>query len=485
MIDLVVGDDIALSVRVRFAPSPTGYLHVGGARTALFNYLFAKKTKGAFILRIEDTDRERSTVEAEKAIMEDLRWLGLHWDEGPYRQTERVDLYRKHAEELVQRGLAYPCYCTEAEIEEMREEMLSLGIAPKYSGRCRNLSESDRKKLESEGRVAAIRFKVPEGGEISFKDIVRGELKFRFSDIGDFVIMRSDGLPTYNFAVVIDDHHMNITHVIRADEHIANTPKQLLIYQAFGWDPPQFAHVSMILGPDRSKLSKRHGAVAISQYRKDGYLPSAMDNYLLLLGWSSPDDREIFSMDEMIELFSLDRLSRNPAIFDINKLRWMNGYYMRKLPLDEVYEQAIPFFLEKGFPMNADWLKKVVAVYREHTSTLREMVEEALPLISFSLPFDSSIEEELKFDHVTQVLKAFLEVFTPYKYKEVSASLAWELLKGVVDRVGLKRGKVLFPLRIALTGRKTGPELYHFIELIGVKEALERAQRVLDYLERR
>ncbi|MDK2871080.1 MAG: nondiscriminating glutamyl-tRNA synthetase [bacterium] len=472
-----------VDVRVRFAPSPTGFLHVGGARTALYNYLFAKKMKGTFILRIEDTDRERSTLEAEKAIMEDLEWLGLLWDEGPYRQTERLSLYKEHALDLLKRGLAYKCYCTESEIEEMREEMLLKGIAPRYNGRCRDLSEEERERFEKEGRKPAIRFKVPGDGEITFEDIVRGHFKFSLADIGDFVIMRSDGIPTYNFAVVIDDHYMGITHVIRADEHIANTPKQLLLYEAFGWKPPQFAHVSMILGPDRSKLSKRHGAVAISQYRRDGYIPEAMNNYLLLLGWSSPDDREIFSMEEMIEAFSLDRLSKSPAVFDIGKLTWMNGHYMRSLPLEKIYEYSLPFFLEKGFSMNEEWLKKVVFVYREHTSTLREMVEEALPLIRFSLPFSSDVEEVLEGEDVPKILEAFLEVFYPFKYKEVSSSEIWELLKEVVSKVGLKRGKVLFPLRVAITGRRSGPELYYIIELIGIKEALRRVQEVLSYIK--
>ncbi|MCX8127376.1 MAG: glutamate--tRNA ligase [Synergistetes bacterium] len=471
-----------MNVRVRFAPSPTGFLHVGGARTALYNYLFAKRMGGSFILRIEDTDRERSTIEAEKSIMEDLKWLGLFWDEGPYRQTERLSLYKEHALELLEKGFAYKCYCTESEIEEMRDEMLLRRIAPKYNGRCKKLSEDEKRRLENEGRVPAIRFKVPESGELIFKDIVRGELRFSLSDVGDFVIMRSDGIPTYNFAVVVDDHYMSITHVIRADEHIANTPKQLLIYQAFGWEPPQFAHVSMILGPDRSKLSKRHGAVSISQYRKEGYLPEAMNNYLLLLGWSPPDEREIFSMDEMMKAFSLDRLSKSPAIFDIGKLRWMNGHYMRNLPLDKVYEYSLPFFLEKGFPMDEGWLKRVVFVYREHTSTLQEMVDEALPLINFSLPLPLEMEETLRDENVPKVLKTFIEVFSPFKYKNVSFSEAWELLKEVVNRVGLKRGKVLFPLRVAITGRKSGPELYYIIELLGVRKALLRVEEVLSYV---
>jgi len=283
----------------------------------------------------------------------------------------------------------------------------------------------------------------------------------------------------------VDDHYMGITHVIRADEHIANTPKQLLLYEAFGWTPPSFAHVSMILGPDRSKLSKRHGAVSISQYRREGYLPEAINNYLLLLGWSSPDDREIFSMEEMIEAFSLDRLSNSPAVFDIGKLRWMNGHYMRSLSLDKVYEYSLPFFLEMGFPMVEEWLKRVVFVYREHTSTLREMVEDALPLVRFSLPLPPDIEEELVKGDVLRVLDAFIEVFSPFKYGELSPSEIWELLKEVVSKVGLKRGKVLFPLRLAITGRRSGPELYHIIELMGVKEALRRVQEISSYIRRK
>ncbi len=472
-----------MSVRVRFAPSPTGYLHVGGARTALFNYLFAKKMGGSFILRIEDTDRERSTVEAEKAIMEDLKWLGLFWDEGPYRQTDRLDIYRKHAEELVKKGLAYPCYCTEREIEKMREEMMKKGMAPRYDGRCRNLSEEERKRLEAEGRVPVLRFRVPDEGEISFNDVVKGKVRFNLSEIGDFIIMRSDGIPTYNFAVVIDDHYMSITHVIRADEHIANTPKQILIYEAFDWTPPEFVHVSMILGPDRKKLSKRHGAVSVGKYREDGYLPEALDNYLLLLGWSSPNDREIFSMEEMIEAFSLDRLSKSPAVFDAGKLRWMNGYYMRNLPLEKVFLYAKPFFRDAGFPDDDVWLKKIVSVYREHTSTLKEMVNEALPLISYSLSEGSELMENLRKEHVPRVLRSFIDTFSPHIGRDLNASDVWELLKDLVKSLGLKTGKVLFPLRIALTGRRSGPELYHFIELIGVEEAIRRARKTLDLLE--
>ena len=299
------------------------------------------------------------------------------------------------------------------------------------------------------------------------------------------MIMRSDGVPTYNFAVVIDDHYMNITHVIRADEHIANTPKQLLIYRAFEWDPPQFVHVSMILGPDRKKLSKRHGAVSVGKYREDGYLPEALDNYLLLLGWSSPDEREIFSMEEMIEAFSLDRLSKSPAVFDAGKLRWMNGYYMRKLPLERIFSYAKPFFQRAGFPDDDVWLKRVVSVYREHTSTLREMVEEAIPLIRYSLSPKDELMKNLRKEEVPNILRSFIELFSPYAERELGATEVWELLRSLVKSLGLKTGKVLFPLRVALTGRRSGPELYHFIELIGIEEAIGRAKRALEMLEER
>jgi len=331
------------NVRVRIAPSPTGYLHVGTAHTALFNWLFARHNKGTFILRIEDTDLARSTKEYEENIIEGLKWLGLYWDEGPYYQTQRLDLYRKYADELLKKGLAYYCYCTPEELEERRKEALAQKKPPRYDRKCLYLSDEERARYEREGRKPAIRLLVPEGKTV-FNDIIRGEIEFNNEDIGDFVIMKSDGIPTYNFAVVIDDYTMGITHVIRGEDHISNTPKQLFIYNAFGWTPPEFAHLPLLLGPDRSKLSKRHGVTSVTEYKKMGYLPQALVNYLALLGWTPEENREIYTVEELIELFDLRRVTKNPGIFDVTKLEWINTQHIRRLSLEELADLTYPFF---------------------------------------------------------------------------------------------------------------------------------------------
>src|SRR5215472_5069892 len=325
-------------VRVRFAPAPTGSLHVGGARTALFNYLFARGRSGTFVLRSEDTDLTRSSVESERVIEDDLHWLGLDWDEGvnrggpygPYRQTERRDRYGLAAARLLETGAAYPCYCTPEELDAERAAAEARGEAPKYSGRCRGLSEAERQAFEREGRKPAIRFQMPER-DVYVEDLVRGSVHFPAGSIGDFVIMKSDGNAAYNFAAVVDDSEMAITHVLRGDEHLPNTPRQVSLYEALGFPLPLFAHVSMILAADHQKLSKRHGATAVSEYREQGYLPQALVNYLVLLGWSPGDDREFFTLDELSQLFALARVSKSPAVFDQAKLRWFNAHYIRAM----------------------------------------------------------------------------------------------------------------------------------------------------------
>jgi len=316
-------------VRVRFAPSPTGHLHIGSARTALFNWLFARKMGGVFILRIEDTDLRRNVDEAFSAILSAMDWLGLHRDEGPYYQSQRLKLYREAVEKLLEEGYAYPCYCLPEELEERRREALKRGEKPMYDRHCRELSAEERERLEREGRKPAIRFKVPLEGKTVFRDIIRGEIEFVNEEIEDFVIMRKDGIPTYNLACVVDDFHMQITHIIRGEDHISNTPKQILLYKALGYPLPQFAHLPMILGPDKSRLSKRHGATSINEYREQGFLPEAMLNFLALLGWSPGGNREIISREEMIEEFSLERVKRHPAIFNYDKLVWLNSHYMK------------------------------------------------------------------------------------------------------------------------------------------------------------
>ena len=337
-------------VRVRFAPSPTGSLHIGGARTALFNLLYARHMGGSFVLRVEDTDTERSTEESAQAIVKGLRWLGLDWDEGPekggeygpYYQSQRLHLYDEAIKKLVDEGKAYYCYCTPEELDERRKAAMAAGKPPKYDGKCRNLTLEERKKLEAEGRKPAIRLKVPQEGQTVVEDLIRGTVVFENYVLDDFIMVKSNGIPTYNFACVIDDTGMNITHIIRAEEHLSNTPKQILVYDALGYEVPQFAHVPMILAPDRSKLSKRHGATSVEEFRDQGYMAQSIINYLTLLGWSPEGNEEIFDLEKSIREFSLDRVNKTAAIYDVKKLAWINGHYMRGLDLDYVTKETIP-----------------------------------------------------------------------------------------------------------------------------------------------
>ncbi|HHW15332.1 MAG TPA: glutamate--tRNA ligase, partial [Firmicutes bacterium] len=379
-----------MSVRVRFAPSPTGYLHVGGARTALFNWLFARHYGGTFVLRIEDTDRERSTEESVQAILDGLTWLGLDWDEGPgvggpygpYFQTQRLESYHAYAEKLVKMGRAYKCYCTPEELEQRRKEALAHGQAPKYDRTCCQLTEAERQRLEAEGRRPVIRFRALDEGETVLDDLIRGRIVFDNSTLDDFVIIKSDGLPTYNFAAVIDDAAMEMTHIIRGDDHISNTPRQIQVYEALGLPLPKFAHVPMILGSDKTRLSKRHGATAIGQYREAGYLPETMVNYLALLGWSLNATETVFSREELIKHFTLERCSKNPAVFDPKKLEWLNGVYIRQSSLERLAELLLPDLLKAGLlteaeaadPARRAYVRKVIALQQTRLRLLTEFV---------------------------------------------------------------------------------------------------------------
>ena len=369
------------NIKVRFAPSPTGPLHIGGARSALFNYLLARRYSGKMVLRIEDTDLERSSRESEENIIESLKWLGLDWDEGPdvggefgpYRQTERLQIYTEMAQKLIDQGMAYRCYCSEEELEEQRQAFIAKGELPRYSGCCRNLTKEQEEKYLSEGRKPVIRSKVPKDQMIIINDMVRGTVNFESNGIGDFVIVKSDGIPTYNFAVTVDDHLMQISHVIRAEEHLSNTPRQILIYEALGWEKPTFAHISLILGKDKTKMSKRHGATSVVQYREQGYLPEAVVNFLALLGWAPGGEEEIFTMEQLIEQFSLDRVAKNPAVFDMDKLRWFNGYYIRQSSVERITDLALPYLKEAGYlpqEINEEqynWAKMIVTAVQENT----------------------------------------------------------------------------------------------------------------------
>ena len=345
-------------IRVRYAPSPTGHLHIGNARTALFNYLFARNQGGKFIIRIEDTDQKRNIEGGEESQLKYLKWLGMDWDEGvdvggeygPYRQSERVEIYKKYVDELLEKGNAYKCYCTEAEIEAEREAQIEKGETPAYSGKCRHLSADDRKKLEAEGRQPSIRIVVPQDKTYAFDDMVKDHVAFESEGMGDFVIVKKDGMPTYNFAVVVDDHLMKISHVLRGDDHISNTPKQLVVYEALGFEPPVFGHMTLIVNESRKKLSKRDETIIqfIEQYEELGFLPEAIFNFIALLGWSPAGEEEIFSKDELISIFDANRLSKSPALFDKQKLNWMNNQYMKKAELEKAVELSLPHLIKAG-----------------------------------------------------------------------------------------------------------------------------------------
>ncbi|MFQ5709084.1 MAG: glutamate--tRNA ligase [bacterium] len=467
-------------VRVRFAPSPTGHLHVGNARTAILNWLFARHCGGQFILRIEDTDAERSTQESEGSILEDLRWLGLDWDEGPtgggaygpYRQSERRDIYRQYVEQLQQRGSVYPCYCTEAELQQKREEALARGETPKYDRKCLSLTEAQRRAFEQEERKPVWRFRV-QPGAIEWYDLVKGELSFDAGNLGDFVVLRSDGLATYNFAATVDDALMQITQVIRGDDHVSNTPKQILIYNALGWPPPQFCHVPMILGPDRTRLSKRHGATSIDEFRTQGYLPQALVNFLSLLSWSSESGEEILSVEQLIREIDLKRISKSPAIFDVVKLNWMNGLYIRALPADELVELAIPFLKHsKADLSDRKGLTSAISLVKDSLEYLSQIPELVEPFYRERVyPSDGQAIAWSSKDSSQKVYWAFLRNLKNYNYMD--AEIFRDIMKQVQQETGLMGKELWVPVRVALTGKIHGPDLPRVAEILG-KEKCER-----------
>lgn len=453
----------AAPLRVRFAPSPTGLLHVGNARTALFNWLLARGQGGTFILRVEDTDTERSTRASEEGIKDDLRWLGLTWDEGPdqggpyppYRQSERLETYARLAQQLLDEGKAYYCFCTAEQLEQERVQALATGAAPKYSGRCRDLDRADVAARRASGEAAAIRFKVPTERTVTFNDLVRGEVSFHTSVIGDHVIVRSDGGPAYNYAVVIDDAQMAVTHVIRGEDHISNTPRQLLIYEAFGWTPPAFAHLSLVLGPDHAPLSKRHGATSVSEFRARGYLPEALVNYLALLGWSPGDGVELISAAEMAPRFDVRRVSHSAAVFDTEKLAWMNRHYMKVCAVDRLTQLALPYFQSRFGAVSPEAVTQVLPLAVGAVDRLEELPER----VAFVFGWDAEAAGRLvdAEPEGRRVVAAFGDAIAE------AGPLTKETFRAAATRArevtGIK-GKALFhPIRVALTGWDSGPEL--------------------------
>lgn len=479
-------------IKVRFAPSPTGPLHIGGARSALFNWLYARRYGGKFIVRIEDTDLERSSKESEENILLSLRWLGLDWDEGitvggpngPYRQTERLEIYSRYAAQLLESGLAYKCYCSEEELAAQREAQLASGEMVRYTGKCRELTPAECNRLEEEGRKPVLRFRVPENKLITIDDKVRDKVNFDGAGIGDYIIVKSDGIPTYNFAVVVDDHLMGITHVIRAEEHLSNTPLQILLYEALGWQVPEFAHVSLILGKDRSKMSKRHGATSIEQYRKLGYLPEALVNFLSLLGWSPGTEDEVLTLNQLREQFSLDRVAKSPAVFDLEKLDWLNGYYIRQSSVERIAELALPYLQEAGYLpeiLDEDMEKKlklIALAVKDRIEYMAQFNEQAE--VFFVDPTYNNEDSNiiLAQEQVPLVFQAIMDKLAQYE-GEIDEDGAKGLLKKLPKELGLGGKKVYQPLRVGLTGKTSGPELHHLLPVLGTEGVARRLKSAL------
>ena len=464
------------NIRTRFAPSPTGYLHIGNARTAIMNWLYARHTGGRFVLRIEDTDRERSTEASELSIFKDLKWLGLNWDEGPdvggnygpYRQSERIGIYQKYLKQLQKIDKVYPCYCTPEELEARRKELLKQGKSIQYDGKCRNLTLAQRKQFEDEGRKPVFRFKVEEE-EISFLDLAKGEISFQGENIGDFVVVRSDGMPMYNFACTVDDHLMKISHVIRGDDHISNTPRQLLLYLAFGWQPPTFAHIPMILGKDRIRLSKRHGATSVSQYREMGYLPEALLNFLSLLSWSSESGDEILSVSRLIKEFSFDRISKTAPIFDIEKLDWMNGVYIRNLKLEKLAELIFPVLQKAGYPVSSiEEIKPIASLLREHLERISQAGEKSKIFFQKEVVPQNEAAVILRKPEAKKVFSEFLKEMA--SVEQWNADVFMMVMKKVQTKLGIKGKDLWMPVRAALTGEIHGPELPKIAEILGYEK---------------
>ncbi len=477
--------------RVRFAPSPTGELHVGNARTALFNWLYARSSGGTFVLRIEDTDRERTFAEFEKGIIEDLKWLGIDWDEGPekgggfgpYNQFERLPIYKSFLDKLIADGRVYKCYCTEEELALERQSLLSRGLMPRYMGKCRGYTEEQCRELEKSGLKPSYRFRVGEG-VIEFDDVIRGHMKFNCEAVGDFIIVRSNGIPAYNFAVVIDDHLMEISHVIRGEDHLSNTAVQIMVYRALGFEPPRFAHHSLILGKDRAKLSKRQGSVSVKEFRAKGILPEAMINYLALLGSSFAEAKEILSKDEMVSGFSLDRAGKSGAIFDEGKLEWVNEHYIRQYPPDALLDLARPFLEADGYGVESIDRPWLVAALASVQGDMKKLSDAGKVIEIF---FDDRFEIS---DEARRVLESgrARDVLTALRLgimlDDGGEGMYSRISRSVRERTGLKGKDLFMPVRAAITGRTKGPELDKIFSILGRDSLLKRAEKAYKSMSR-
>lgn len=484
------------NVRLRFAPSPTGPLHIGGARSALFNYLLAKKHGGTFLVRMEDTDLERSSAASEENIKESLKWLGLDWDEGidvggdygPYRQMERTHIYNAAVRRLLEEGKAYHCFCSEEELEKEREEQTARGETPKYSGKCRHLTQDERDKRLARGEKSVIRFHVPAHGEVVIEDLVRGRVVFETDGIGDFIIVKSDGIPVYNFAVVLDDAEMNITHVIRGEEHLSNTPRQVLLYKALGYEMPKFAHISLILGKDRSKMSKRHGSTSVVAYRQEGYLPEALVNFLALLGWSPEGEEEILDREQLIADFSLERVSKSPAVFDLEKLKWLNGMYIRKAEPERLCAYALPFLQKTGYvgehPSEEEkaWAAMVTEALKNHITSFAQLPE-LIAQYRADITYSDAVQAELKEmgEIPATVIKTFIKKLEDME--EVTSESYKKMLKEIKKETGIGGKNLYHSVRIAKTGCTEGVDMDKVAVIMGRELMLDRCRGFLAFME--
>ncbi|MDP2966875.1 MAG: glutamate--tRNA ligase [bacterium] len=481
-------------VRTRIAPSPTGFLHIGLARTALFNYLFAKKYQGSFVLRIEDTDLERSSPEFEKDIIESLKWLGIDWSEGPdidgqygpYRQRERLNIYAKYLEKLLAENKAYHCFCSEEELEAQRQYQMSIGETPRYTGKCANLDKELVQKYLAEGKPSVIRFRIiPK--KLHFDDLIRGRVEFDTELMGDIVIAKNLETPLYNFAVVIDDFEMKISHVIRGEDHISNTPKQILMQEALGLSRPIYGHLPLILGPDRTKLSKRHATVSVSEYRKEGYLAESLINFMAFLGWNPGDEREIYSMNSLVKEFSLDKVQKGGAIFNIKRLDYLNGFYIRQKSIERLLDLCLPFLKEKGLindDYNQEEVKKIIAIHQERLKKLSEIAELADFFFKEKLDYDKNL---LKWDGMEEKeIKNSLEKSEKILSKIQSADWKKENLQNILmpeaEEMG-DRGKLLWPLRVALTGKTASAGPFDIADILGKEKTIKRIKEAKDLVK--
>ncbi|MGH7565634.1 MAG: glutamate--tRNA ligase [Gemmatimonadota bacterium] len=481
----------ATPVRVRFAPSPTGFLHVGGARTALFNWLWARHTGGALVLRIEDTDAERSTDEMIREILDGLEWLGIDWDEGPFFQSARGERHREIAERLVADGNAYFCFCTVEELAAEREAAIARKESYVYSGRCRAIDPVAAAERRASGEACTIRFAVP-AGETVWNDVVHGRTAFENRTIGDFIIVRSDGAPIYNLAVTVDDLDMRISHVVRGDDHISNTPKQILIYRALGVEPPVFAHVPLILGPDKSKLSKRHGAVAVTAYREQGFLADAFVNFLALLGWSPGDDREVLMRDELVEAFTLERITGKSAVFDVEKLEWLNGQHLSHLSGADVARIARPWFVRAGIAApeelddRAGWFEDLIGLVKTRSRTFHDLVEQGRPFFPGAIEYHpDAVEKFWKDPAAADLALAVAEEYAAAEDRWGELEAMEHRLRSLAEERGVPAGKVMQSMRVALTGQRVSPGIFETMVAMGPEVVGERLSAARSWLARR